>query len=77
MKKNVYVIENRKDRTNAMGEELFATFEDARRWADCIEEDIENYNAAADEDELLSKADFIISYYDENGVHRGEWDLFE
>ena len=76
MKKNVYVIENRKDRTNAMGEELFATFADAKRWADCVEEDIENYNTYADEDEFLSKEDFIVSYYDENGVQRGEWNLF-
>ena len=77
MKKNVFVIENKKDRTNAMGEELFATLEDARSWKDCIEEDIENYNADADEDELISKADYIVAYYDEQGVQRGEWDLFE
>lgn len=76
MKKNVYVIENKNDRTNVMGEQTYNSLTEAKSWADCIEEDIDLYNEEVDEDERISKSDIIVSYYDAKGVQRGEWPLF-
>lgn len=85
MKKNVYVIENKRDIANREGERvelndaIYISLSCAteRYVQNEIEDKIDEYNDGAGFGDELTKADFVVAHYDKDGNRDGEWPLFE